>query len=153
MNICKCGCGLDSIYCTIFGPNAHTEKNAEEEINSVEDKNSVENKNVEEEKNPEENETVANTNEETVEEVVVKLTENYDLTNVPENVIINYEAGKRWLDKTFVRYTVRVNHNEDEIPYEIILSAADYNVGEQGKWLIGKGDSFSNALKELLLHI
>ena len=117
----------------------------------MEDKNSVEDKNVEGEKNPEENETVANTNEETVEEVVVEPTENYDLTNVPENVTINYEAGKRWLDKTFVRYTVRVNHNEDDIPYEIVLSAADYNVGERGKWLIGKGDSFSKALKELLL--
>ena len=136
MNICKCGCGLDSIYCTVFGPetlNAHLDTNAEEE------------------KNSEENEMVENNNMETVEEVVVEPTENYDLTNVPENVIINYEAGKRWLDKTFVRYTVRVNHNEDDIPYEIVLSAADYNVGERGKWLIGKGDSFSKALKELLL--
>ena len=138
MNICKCGCGLDSIYCTVFGPetlNAHLDTNAEEE------------------KNSEENEMVENNNMETVEEVVVEPTENYDLTNVPENVTINYEAGKRWLDKTFVRYTVRVNHNEDDIPYEIVLSAADYNVGERGKWLIGKGDSFSNALKELLLKI
>ena len=136
MNICKCGCGLDSIYCTVFGPetlNAHLDTNAEEE------------------KNSEENEMVENNNMETVEEVVVEPTENYDLTNVPKNVIINYEAGKRWLDKTFVRYTVRVNHNEDDIPYEIVLSAADYNVGERGKWLIGKGDSFSKALKELLL--
>jgi hypothetical protein len=136
MNICKCGCGLDSIYCTVFGPetlNAHLDTNAEEE------------------KNSEENEMVENNNMETVEEVVVEPTENYDLTNVPENVTINYEAGKRWLDKTFVRYTVRVNHNEDDIPYEIVLSAADYNVGERGKWLIGKGDSFSKALKELLL--
>jgi hypothetical protein len=136
MNICKCGCGLDSIYCTVFGPetlNAHLDTNAEEE------------------KNSEEKETVENNNMETVEEVVVEPTENYDLTNVPENVTINYEAGKRWLDKTFVRYTVRVNHNEDDIPYEIVLSAADYNVGERGKWLIGKGDSFSKALKELLL--
>ena len=136
MNICKCGCGLDSIYCTVFGPetlNAHLDTNAEEE------------------KNSEENEMVENNNMETVEEVVVEPTENYDLTNVPENVIINYEAGKRWLDKTFVRYTVRVNHNEDDVPYEIVLSAADYNVGERGKWLIGKGDSFSKALKELLL--
>jgi hypothetical protein len=138
MNICKCGCGLDSIYCTVFGPetlNAHLDTNAEEE------------------KNSEENEMVENNNMETVEEVVVEPTENYDLTNVPENVTINYEAGKRWLDKTFVRYTVRVNHNEDDIPYEIVLSAADYNVGERGKWLIGKGDSFSKALKELLLNI
>lgn len=136
MNICKCGCGLDSIYCTVFGPetlNAHLDTNAEEE------------------KNSEEKETVENNNMETVEEVVVEPTENYDLTNVPKNVTINYEAGKRWLDKTFVRYTVRVNHNEDDIPYEIVLSAADYNVGERGKWLIGKGDSFSKALKELLL--
>ena len=136
MNICKCGCGLDSIYCTVFGPetlNAHLDTNAEEE------------------KNSEENEMVENNNMETVEEVVVEPTENYDLTNVPKNVTINYEAGKRWLDKTFVRYTVRVNHNEDDIPYEIVLSAADYNVGERGKWLIGKGDSFSKALKELLL--
>jgi hypothetical protein len=138
MNICKCGCGLDSIYCTVFGPetlNAHLDTNAEEE------------------KNSEEKETVENNNMETVEEVVVEPTENYDLTNVPKNVTINYEAGKRWLDKTFVRYTVRVNHNEDDIPYEIVLSAADYNVGERGKWLIGKGDSFSKALKELLLNI
>ena len=144
MNICKCGCGLDSIYCTVFGPktlNAHLDTNADEEKNSGEEQNS------------EENETVENNNKETVEEVVVKPTENYDLTNVPKNVTINYEAGKRWLDKTFVRYTVRVNHNEEDIPYEIVLSAADYNVGERGKWLIGKGDSFSNALKELLLNI
>ena len=41
----------------------------------------------------------------------------------------------------------------DDIPYEIVLSAADYNVGERGKWLIGRGDSFSNALKELLILV
>ena len=140
MNICKCGCGQDSIYCTAFGPDTST-LNAQKE------------KTVEEVKNSEENETVADNNKETVEEVVVKLTENYDLTNVPKNVTINYEAGKRWLDKTFIRYTVRVNHNEDGSPYEIVLSAADYNVGERGKWLIGKGDSFSSALKELLIHV
>ena len=55
--------------------------------------------------------------------------------------------------KQVSRYTVRVNHNEDDIPYEIVLSAADYNVGERGKWLIGRGDSFSNALKELLILV
>lgn len=140
MNICKCGCGQDSIYCTAFGPNTNT-LNAQKE------------KTIEEVKNSEENDTVDDNNKETVEEVVSQPTECYDLTNVPKNVTINYEAGKKWLDKTFSRYTVRVNHNEDDIPYEIVLSAADYNVGERGKWLIGRGDSFSNALKELLILV
>ena len=106
MNICKCGCGQDSIYCTAFGPNTNT-LNAQKE------------KTIEEVKNSEENDTVDDNNKETVEEVVSQPTECYDLTNVPKNVTINYEAGKKWLDKTFSRYTVRVNHNEDDIPYEI----------------------------------
>jgi hypothetical protein len=125
MNICECGCGQVSTCCT-------AEHNGK--VKGLHDQ-------------------VGDNNMETVKEVTDVQAENYDLTNVSESVTINYEAGKRWLDKTFLRYNVRVNHNKENIPYEIVLSAANYNVGEHGTWLIGKGKSFSNALKELLINV
>jgi len=142
MNICECGCGQECGSRFLRGHNKRTGQDKSKEgieklLTLLSDMK-----------------TIKSTETALAEpEIDFDYKENYTLTNVSNSVILNYEAGKRWLDKTFVRYTVRINHNEEELPCEIILSAANFEKNNEGTWLIGTGSSFSNALKEILINV
>lgn len=122
MNICKCGCGKECKNNFVRGHNKRKVSVQPEEVVKIE------------------------------EEFIPK--ESYTLTDVPKDVIINYEAGKKWLDKHYDNYSVMLLHNEKEEPYEIVLSAWEFLDEEHKKkvYVIGKGNTFSNALKEILIN-
>jgi len=136
MNICECGCGQECKNRFSRGHNRRKEQN------------------IVDEKIIEEIEPVIEEAEPMIkEEVEFEWKEIYDLTNVPQNGTINYEAGRKWLEKNFLRYMVRVNYDEKELPCEVVLSVADFEVNGEGTWLIGAGNSFSNALRKILINV
>ncbi len=128
MNICECGCGQECKNRFVRGHNNSKGQNIVEP-------------------NAEEKETMIE------EEVEFEYKEIYDLTDVPQDGTINYEAGRNWLDKNFKRYLVRLNYNEEELPFEVVLSATNFSVEEEGTWFVGAGNSFSNALRKILTNV
>ena len=156
MNICKCGCGKECKNTFVRGHNKRKAPvQSEETVEQVEETTQVNKETVPIEGFVEPESSVE-------EEVPVKEEfipqENYTLTNVRKDDIINYDAGKKWLDKHYENYSVRLLHDEENLPSEIVLSAWVFKevIKEEEQlekiYTIGKGTTFSNALKEILIN-
>jgi hypothetical protein len=72
---------------------------------------------------------------------------------VTKDVIINYEAGKIWLNNNFENYLVMLVFKSDEETFDkIVLSAWSWGDEEEKTktYTIGQGNTFSSALKQIL---